>query len=348
SQINFAPTSHYASLDIASGATLNNLSTGVIDLHTSMVSNSISGSGTINNAGSITKTLNGATAQTVSIDPTFNNQVGGSVDVQSGTLLFTKGNTDAVNAPDAGHYSVAAGATLQFAGGVRKITGNVTGAGNLVFSGGTGTDYDLAGTYDITGSTTASFNHYTNATLDFIGTVSSIGTSYTQSGVNTTVTFQSVPTLSNLASIGSVDGNTSFSTGTSFPALTTLSKTASGTLDFANANLNLTSYTQTGGTVTGTGTVTIPSGGTFTWGGGTLGGAGILSTVQGSTTHLNGGSTYLGAGRTWNNASQINFAPTSHYASLDIASGATLNNLSTGVIDLHTSMVSNSISGSGT
>ncbi|MDP1613532.1 MAG: filamentous hemagglutinin N-terminal domain-containing protein, partial [Sulfuritalea sp.] len=121
--------------------------------------------------------------------------------------------------------------------------------------------------------------------------------------------------------------------------------TGTATIDSA---ITIGTLNLSGGTLTGSGTITIPNAGTFTWGGGTLGGAGILNTVQGSTTHLNGGSTYLGAGRTWNNVSQINFAPTSHYASLDIASGATLNNLSTGVIDLHTSMVSNSISGSGT
>ncbi|MDO8332336.1 MAG: hypothetical protein Q7T36_17880, partial [Fluviicoccus sp.] len=149
-----------------------------------------------------------------------------------------------------------------------------------------------------------------------------------------------------------LNGGTTFNLGSlTLGAATSGNATiTSGTVTF-NAPTTVQSpmgLVLSGGTLTGSGAITIPTGGTFTWGGGTLGGSGILSTAQGSTTNLSGGSIYLGAGRTWNNASQINFTPTGHYQVIDIASGATLNNLSTGVIDLHTSMVDNSITGSGT
>ncbi|MDZ4252243.1 MAG: filamentous hemagglutinin N-terminal domain-containing protein, partial [Sulfuritalea sp.] len=71
-----------------------------------------------------------------------------------------------------------------------------------------------------------------------------------------------------------------------------------GTLAIDSA-LTLGSLTLSAGTLTGTGTITIPSGGTFNWGGGTLGGTGTLSTPLGATTNITGQS-YLADTRTWN------------------------------------------------
>ncbi|MBK9623561.1 MAG: filamentous hemagglutinin N-terminal domain-containing protein [Rhodocyclaceae bacterium] len=185
---------HNQYVDLPTGTTLNNLSTGVIDLRSQYINTGFdtsSGSGTINNAGTMSKTLN-TSAQPSFILPTFNNQSGGAVTVgaDSGLLRFDRGNTDAATAPDAGNYTVASGATLQFNGGTRRITGNVTGTGTgaVSFTGST-VNYDLTGAYSIGGITTASFAHNVVSTLDFTGTTS-LGKSYVQEGNGTTVTFQ--------------------------------------------------------------------------------------------------------------------------------------------------------------
>ncbi|MBL0075184.1 MAG: hypothetical protein IPP41_04295 [Rhodocyclaceae bacterium] len=123
------------------------------------------------------KTLN-TSVQEVFIDPVFNNQATGTVNHNSGLLRFDRGGTDA------GNYTVASGATLQFNGGTRSISGNVIGAGNVSFTGST-VNYDLTGAYRIGGITTASFAHNVVSTLDFTGTTS-LGTSYVQEGNGTT------------------------------------------------------------------------------------------------------------------------------------------------------------------
>ncbi|MBK9623560.1 MAG: hypothetical protein IPO38_03080 [Rhodocyclaceae bacterium] len=138
---------HNSYLDIATGALLNNPSSGVIDLRSATINTGFSGAGTINNAGELKKTLN-TSVQEVFIDPVFNNQATGTVNHNSGLLRFDRGGTDA------GNYTVASGATLQFNGGTRSISGNVIGAGNVSFTGST-VNYDLTGAYSIGGITTA-------------------------------------------------------------------------------------------------------------------------------------------------------------------------------------------------
>ncbi|MBL0075183.1 MAG: hypothetical protein IPP41_04290 [Rhodocyclaceae bacterium] len=319
---------HNSYLDIATGALLNNLSSGVIDLRSATINTGFSGAGTINNAGELKKTLN-TSVQEVFIDPVFNNQATGTVNHNSGLLRFDRGGTDA------GNYTVASGATLQFNGGTRSISGNVIGAGNVSFTGST-VNYDLTGAYSIGGITTASFAHNVVSTLDFTGTTS-LGTSYVQEGNGTTVTFQASADTNEPDRDQQQLRQYQLRAGTTFPAVTTLSKTQAGTLDFANSNLNLTSYTQTAGVVTGSGTITIPSGGTFNWGGGTLGGTGTLSTPVGATTNITG-ATALANTRTWNNGGSVSMVMGGHNSYLDIL-GALLNNLSSGVIDLRSATI---------
>ncbi|MFH1873266.1 MAG: filamentous hemagglutinin N-terminal domain-containing protein, partial [Pseudomonadota bacterium] len=77
---------------------------------------------------------------------------------------------------------------------------------------------------------------------------------------------------------------------------------SSGTLAIDNA-ITLSSLSLSGGTLTGAGTITIPTGGSFNWGSGTLTAtaAATLETQAGSTTSFVNSPT-LGANRTWNNA----------------------------------------------
>ncbi|MBK9623557.1 MAG: hypothetical protein IPO38_03065 [Rhodocyclaceae bacterium] len=119
--------------------------------------------------------------------------------------------------------TVASGATLQFNGGTRSISGNVIGAGNVSFTGST-VNYDLTGAYSIGGITTASFAHNVVSTLDFTGTTS-LGTSYVQEGNGTTVTFQAVPNTNEPDRDQQQLRQYQLPGGTTFPALTTLSKT---------------------------------------------------------------------------------------------------------------------------
>ncbi|MBV5344639.1 MAG: hypothetical protein JZU63_03425, partial [Rhodoferax sp.] len=93
------------------------------------------GVGTFNNQGTLSKTTNaGETLIWSNSDPTkfvFNNT--GTVNVNVGTLKF------ATSGADIGTYNVATGANLQFVGGARDLNAgsDITGSGNVQFSGGT-------------------------------------------------------------------------------------------------------------------------------------------------------------------------------------------------------------------
>jgi len=184
---NVATLSHFQIDDTLTGgaAEFNNKSGGVFNLDTPVNDNHITGVGTFNNAGVLNKNLN----FTSSFEPTFNNQSGGVVNVTSGTLRFDTGGTDA------GNYALTNGATLQFHGGPRSISGNIGGTGNVTFSKPqTATAvYTLTGDYNISGTTTAALDDLgTSGDLLFNGTVTNLGSSYVQSGGITNVSFAGI------------------------------------------------------------------------------------------------------------------------------------------------------------
>src|SRR5207244_856667 len=138
------------------GSTISNASTGTFDAQSdAQVVLGFLGAATFSNAGTFKKS---AGAGTTNIGfGVFNNT--GLVQVQSGTLRL-----DAGGGTHTGSFSVAAGATLEFAGTTHSLNAGsaVTGAGTVAYTGGTativGAGYALAGTTRVSGLGIANFN----------------------------------------------------------------------------------------------------------------------------------------------------------------------------------------------
>lgn len=296
-------------------AVFNNQSGAQFNINASFNDTHTIGVGTFNNAGALNKNLNGSAA-TSGFAPAFNNQSGGLVNVNSGTLRFDTGGTDA------GNYVLTNGATLQFHGGPRSISGNIGGSGNVTFSKPlTATAvYTLTGDYNISGATTAALDSLGTGTLAFNGTVTNLGTSYIQSGGVTNVSFAGMTSgaatgFQNLASIAVNDGSVTFANGTNFGGLNSLTQAGGGTLDFGNNPISVSTLNMTGGTLTGSGNLTVTTGGSFNWGGSlnaTIAGSGALTTQSGVTTNITPGfarTTSLRGSRVWDNFGTVTFTP---------------------------------------
>ncbi|MBI3096068.1 MAG: filamentous hemagglutinin N-terminal domain-containing protein, partial [Rhodocyclales bacterium] len=102
-----------------------------------------------------------------------------------------------------------------------------------------------------------------------------------------------------------------------------------------------------GGTLTGTGSITVPTGGTFNWSGGTLDGtaAAAIETQAGSTTNLINSPT-LGANRTWNNAGTVSWTSTGCCTGVTLS--GILNNQAGGLFELNLGSFGGGMSGAGT
>ncbi|MFA6271108.1 MAG: hypothetical protein WC657_07945, partial [Candidatus Paceibacterota bacterium] len=344
---NVGTLSHFQIDDTLTGgaAVFNNKSGGVFNLDTPVNDNHITGVGTFNNAGVLNKNLN----FTSSVDPAFNNQSGGVVNVNSGALRFDTGGTDA------GNYAVAGGTTLQFHGGPRTITGNIAGAGNVIFSKPqTATAiYTVSGDYNISGSTAANLDDLGAAgDLIFNGTVTNLGTSYSQSGGITNVSFAGITGgaatgFQNLTSIVLNEGHLTFANGTSLTGLTTLTRAGGygATLDLANNNLSLANLNVSGGTITGSGSISVS--GAFAFSKGLLSGSGTLTTLLGSTTTLAPGfnqTASLRGSRIWDNYGTVNLTPANaSLASFEIddtltGGTAVFNNQAGGVFNINAAL----------
>ena len=313
---------------------VNNKSGGIFNINASFSDTHIIGVGTFNNAGELRKSLN-TSAATTGFVPDFNNQTGGTVNVNSGTLRFDAGGTDA------GNYALLNSATLQFNGGPRTISGNIGGTGNVTFSKPqTATAiYTLTGDYNVSGTTTVALDDLGAAgNLLFNGAVTNLGSSYTQSGGITNVLFTGITAgattgFQNLTSINVSAGSVSFANGTSFSGLTSLSQAGSGTLDLGHNSVSVAALNLTSGTLTGSGGVTVTTGGSFNWGGSInafLTGSGTLTTQSGVTTTMTPGfarTTSLRGSRTWDNYGTVTFTPNagtlSYFEIDDTLSGGT-------------------------
>lgn len=153
-------------LSAANGAALNNLAGALFDVQNDATFSVFAFGLTprFNNAGVLRKSS--GTGTTI-FGPLLDNS--GILQVQAGTLRLTSGGTSG------GAFVVAAGATLDFAGGgFLNISSLVTGAGTVILSGGTAT---LAGAYNVGGST-----NLTGATVSFYQNPS-IGTLTFSSGI---------------------------------------------------------------------------------------------------------------------------------------------------------------------
>jgi len=145
--------------------TFNNLSGATFAINTPSDFNG----GTINNAGTITKTSGGGNGVT-QVAATVNNS--NTVTVTSGVLQLDNGGMQS------GTFTIASDATLELGGGTHTFTASasVSGSGNMLFSFGT-TNFN-GGTYDVTGATSCSggtHNFNSAADVDDVGTLSISG-----------------------------------------------------------------------------------------------------------------------------------------------------------------------------
>jgi hypothetical protein len=206
---------------------------------------------------------------TDAIDTIHNlNVTGGTVDVQSGYLTL-QGGTDT-----GATFTVDSGAWLQI-GGTETLdsTSRIGGAGTVDFEGSSGT-IGVAGTYDVTGTTTENYN----GSVDFTGTVSSIGAALTSSGGTLNFTTPFTGTAGTIAAVQI--GGATVNLGTNALDATTL---------------------DLGGTLTGTGAITVS--GLLKLEGGTISGSGPVNAdggIEGYVFNLDGRTLTNPAGQTAN------------------------------------------------
>jgi hypothetical protein len=257
-------------LFFSNGATVNNQAGAVFNIQNNQ---SLSASGALsafNNAGSL---LQNNSTGTASLGTPFYNT--GSVDVQTGTLIFGLGGAAS------GSFTAGAGATLAFSGGVEGFlpSSSVSGAGTVNFSGGTNI---VDGTYAVTGT-----SMFTGGTTEFPAAISSIGNSVTVSGpTNMVVNFET-----NSISVGTftlIQGNVY---GGGDIGVTTLMQWSGGTLaDTGSTTLQpgavLTINGANGEVLSGR-TLNLSSGVVTTWTG-----TGDLGLWFGATVNNQAGATF--------------------------------------------------------
>ena len=176
------------------------------------------GAGTVNNAGTITKSGSG---DTTLYTGAFNNT--GTMKVTGpGVLALSVSNPSAHSGP----FQVSSNATLRFGSGAQDLnTGaDITGAGTVDFDGGT---LNIHSTYNITGTTSVT---------------------------GATVHFASDATLTSLGTLTISSGTLDLSSGES-PALNTA--TMSGGTVNGTDNFTIATFNWTGGALGGSGATTV-------------------------------------------------------------------------------------------
>ena len=299
--------------DFTIDGTLNNNSGANFNLQNTNFNSDILGSGTVNNAGTMTE--NSTTSET-DFEPTFNNT--GAVVVTNGDLQLNGTGTDT------GTYTVASGEILSFfnASGTRDLQSgsSVSGAGTVKLGGfGTRT---VGGTYNVTGTTElgTGTNTLSATGITSLGDLTVIGSG----GVNTI-------TGANITSIGDItisNGTTTLSTGNAF-SVANLTVTA-GTLQ-GDDDITVTSAAAwSGGTISGTRTLTTNSAVTTTMA------ASAAATLDTNVTWENNGTidwnfsiSDFTIDGTLNNNSGANFNLQNTNFNSDILGSGTLNNLGT-------------------
>ncbi|MBK7685935.1 MAG: filamentous hemagglutinin N-terminal domain-containing protein [Rhodocyclaceae bacterium] len=315
--------------------TLNNLAGGVFTLNDSVVGYGIAGAGIFNNSGTFNKTQNGA-AVSSPIAPVFNNLATGVVNLNSGTLTMNGAGTDIAGSS----YNVASGTMVQFIGS-HTIPGSISGGGNVQF-GGNNQTHVISGDYNISGVTDIWGDCCGTTSVSFTGNVLNVGTTLTVGNISngaSALDFSGIATgeasgFANLTSI-TARNNLTFKTGTNFTALSSLA-VSGGTTNLGNQPVTLTSLNLSGGTLTGSGAITIPNGGALNWSLGTLDAtvaSTLLTTASGSTTALTKGA--LAANRTWNNSGAITEV---NLCCSVFSINGTLNNLAGGGVTLNDSL----------
>ena len=300
-----------ATLNVQAGAVWNIVADGTIQ----------NGSGTtpvINNAGTFEKTAGTGTA---TIGPTFNNNTGGAVTSNSGTLSFNGGGSGA------GTYSIGSGAKLEFGGGTFALNNgtNITGLGTAVFNTtvNLNSGAKISSGMEVDGGTTTLTTGQSNTVLSLTlnggtltgpdtlgvtglttwqdGTMSGTGITNANGGISMPPAFPTLDTRTVNAG-----GTSTFGSGTSTPTFTMLNGATLNVKTGAVWNFVTDGTIQNGGGTTplitnagtfektaGTGTTTIApnfsNSGALLAKSGTIGFSGAFTQTSGSTT-LSGGS----------------------------------------------------------
>ena len=251
------------SLRLFNGANVNNQAGGTLDLTGSSLQAIYSGlvgaPVGLNNAGTLTKAAGSAPTQLIDA-VTFNNT--GTVNINAGALSLTGGGTSS------GLFSLASGATLEFAGGAHSLTASssLTGPGNLVMSSGS---LNVAGSYGLAGGMS-----FTNGLASFTPTTPMNPSAISMSGGAATITPAS---------------------GALNPATLTVT---GGTLDLNAATTTQTLTIANFATLGGSGNITVTT--ALDWATGKIAGA------AGSVLNTMGTSSLSGAAdldtRSWNNS----------------------------------------------
>ena len=225
-------------LFLENGATFTNQSIGLFDMQVNGFIDYNTGTlPTFDNLGTFQKS--GGTG-TATVDVTLDNS--SPVQVQSGTLSFTRGGTSS------GNFDVDAGQTLNFGGGTHSLDGSssVTGAGNVSFSSGT---TNIAGSYTPTGNTIIN-----SGTVNFDITVSVPTVTFNDG------TLSGSGELTVTSALNWSDGTMSGSGKTIIPSSRVM------TISSTNTKFLSVRTVENSGTVnvTGTGTLFLQDGATFT------------------------------------------------------------------------------------
>jgi Ca2+-binding RTX toxin-like protein len=340
-----------------SNGRINNQSEGTYDFQSGVISGGSGGNDFFNNSGTLLKTTNA----TATINTTFNNQPGGLIDVQAGTLNLSSGNSTE------GDYAVASGGVLNY-GSSHTFSGTHTGtgAGTINFGGGTKTFNNATlnfapGLLKLTGAT-LSGNLTNTGNLSFIGSIGNALLNGTINNQGTITQNNTSPTpvlsLSNGTINNQSGGTYDFQSGfivtpggtNSFNNSGTLLKTTNATATF-NANFtnsgtvesqagtlsvgNNYNYTQTEGqTILNGGTIAAASTIGFDLQGGSLSGNG---TATGNATNagtidpgFSAGQINLTGNYTSTNTAEIDIelggtTKGSEYDFFDISGSANLN-----------------------
>ncbi len=227
---------------------------------------------------------------------------GGSL-VNNGVLTLKTGGTFTFNAGTMignSVYQMEAGTVTSVNADAFVLTGSSVWNNLGVFdwhgNGGAADSLQLAGTAAFNNLPGAVFNDRTQ-----VGSAASLGL-FPGAVFNNQGTFNKVGTSQtrwldmSMLNTGSMNFTAGTVTGTA------LFNHMSGTLTLSpGVTLAYPNFQMMGGTVTGAGTWSVPTGSMFHWFGGTFEGTGMLENQIGATTLITGDAVGLGAGRIWEN-----------------------------------------------
>ncbi|MBY0579079.1 MAG: filamentous hemagglutinin N-terminal domain-containing protein, partial [Burkholderiales bacterium] len=292
-----------SNLSVASGGTLNiNGATASSVTNFSANGGTLGGTGAVNigtfTSGAYVSYLTGAGVKTVTGALTFQPGLNGSSSLYlngatlntqgavtqtgGGTVAVMLGNGSTLN--NTGAWTMDGFSVLDNGGLPWQVnTFNNTGAVSVSGAGGTiGASFNSSGAINLGAGLTLWGGANTTSTVS--GIVNGTG-ALTFSGGTNTLTAAATSTLS--PSALSVTGGTSTVT---LPAALAWSpatvNVTGGSLNLGATPVTTPSWTQSGGSFTNSGNVTVPAGGAFNWSGGTLNGAGTFTLSSGSTGTL--------------------------------------------------------------